>query len=62
MMPSKGGVQICIALYFKTDCSGISFYQVQKLISPLETAFSCEKSLSSLKVSEPLPVLAAGKT
>lgn len=43
MMLSKGGVQICIELYFKIDCSGISFHQVQKLISPLGTAFSCGK-------------------
>lgn len=63
MMLSKGGAQICIALYFKTDCRGILFYQLQKLISPLEAAFfSCEKSLNILKVPGPLPVLAAEKT
>lgn len=39
MMPSKGGAQIRIALYFKIDCSGISFDHIQKLISPLKTAF-----------------------
>lgn len=45
MTLSKGGAQICIALYFKIDCSGISFYQVHKLISPLgknpSTALKC---------------------
>lgn len=59
---SKGGAQICIALYFKTDCGGMSFYHVQKLISPLETASFCEKSLNSPQLPEPLPVLAAEKT
>lgn len=51
---SRGGAQICITFYFKIDCSGIWFYQVKKLISPLATAFPVEKkkSLNSLKVPD----------
>lgn len=61
MMPSKGGAQICIALYFKIDCGGSSFDHIQKLISPLKTAFLGRRKipLKSLKVPEPSPVPAA---